>query len=73
VEVIGVHPPGAFLDGRGWGTLARDTPVHFPIPGRELATLQRPLYSFGGQGGQGSAPAPDPERCPVALPRCPGA
>jgi hypothetical protein len=71
VELIGIHPPGAFLDGRGWGTLARDTPVHFPIPGRELATLQRPLYSFGGQGGQGSAPAPDPERCPVALARCP--
>jgi hypothetical protein len=70
VELIGVHPAGAFLDARGWQALVRDTPIHLPVPGRELATLQQPNYTFGG-GGAGSAPAPDPERCPVALPRCP--
>ena len=42
-----------------------------PIPGRELGVLQRPLYSYGGPGGEFSAPAPDPEHCPVALARCP--
>ena len=69
VELIGVHPAGAYLDARGWQTLARDTPVHLPVPGRELATLQLDNYTFGG-GGAGSAPAPEPEQCPVALPRC---
>jgi hypothetical protein len=73
IEIMGVHPPGAYLDARGWQMLAENTPVHLPVPGRELATLQRPLYSFGGKtdGTDGSAPAPDPERCPIALPRCP--
>ncbi len=71
IEVLGVHPPGGYLDARGWQALAAGTPVQLPVPGRELATLQLPLYSYGGAGRQGSAPAPDPERCPVALPRCP--
>ena len=71
IEIMGVHPPGAYFDARGWQTLAVGTPVHLPIPGRELATLQRPLYSFSGGTAEGSAPAPDPERCPIALPRCP--
>lgn len=72
IEGLGIHPPGAFLDARGWQTLAAGTPLHFPIPGRELQTVRAPLYTFGGApGADGSAPAPDPERCPVALPRCP--
>jgi hypothetical protein len=32
--------------------------------------LVRPVYSYGGPGGLSSAPAPDPEHCPVALARC---
>ena len=39
---------------------------------RTIATLQLPNYTFGGPGGNGSAPARDPERCPVSgLARCP--
>jgi hypothetical protein len=72
IEGVGVNGVIAFLDARGWQTLPENTPIHFPIPGRELATLQLPLYTFGGPGGQGSAPARDPERCPVTgLARCP--
>ena len=70
IEGAGVHPPGAFLDARGWQTLLQGTPVHFPIPGRELQVRGLPLYTFGGTG-DGAAPAPDRERCPVALLRCP--
>ena len=54
----------------GARTLPEGTPIHFLIPGRELQTLRLPLYTFGGPGGQGSAPARDPERCPIALARC---
>lgn len=72
VEGIGVSGVIAFFDARGWQTLPENTPIHLPIPGRELQTLQLPLYTFGGPGGQGSAPARDPERCPVSgLTRCP--
>jgi hypothetical protein len=71
IEVMGVHPAGGYLDARGWQMLPLNTPVQLPIPGRELATTQRAQYTFGG-GGEGSAPAPDPERCPVTgLARCP--
>jgi hypothetical protein len=72
IEGMGVNGVIAFLDARGWQTLPENTPVHFPIPGRELQTLRLPLYTFGGPGGQASAPARDPERCPATgLARCP--
>ena len=71
IEGLGVDGVTAFLDARGWQTLSANTLVQLPIPGRELGVLQRPLYSYGGPGGLSSAPAPDPERCPVALERCP--
>src|SRR5258705_8106148 len=72
IEGLGVDGVTAFLDARGWQTLPGNTLIHLPIPGRELGVQQRPLYSYGGPGGQGSAPAPGPEQCPVALGRWPG-
>ena len=71
IEGLGVDGTTAFFDARGWQTLVADSFVQLPIPGRELAVLQRPLYTYGGPGGLWSAPTPDPERCPVALNRCP--
>jgi hypothetical protein len=70
IEGFAVTGVVAFFDARGWQTLPENSIVHLPIPGRELATLQLPMYTFGGPGGQGSAPAPTPETCPVVLPRC---
>jgi len=71
IEGLGVNGVIAFLDARGWQTLPENTPIQLPIPGRELQTLQLPLYTFGGPGGESSAPAREPERCPVTgLARC---
>jgi hypothetical protein len=70
MEMIGVDAGVAHWDARGWGALAAGTPLHFPMPGNELELLTMQLYTTGG-GQSGSASAPDPERCPVALPRCP--
>jgi hypothetical protein len=70
IEGLGVSGVNAFFDARGWQTLPENTPVHLPVPGRELAVLRKPLYTFGG-GGAGSAPVPAPEVCPVSLARCP--
>lgn len=69
IEGLGVSGVIAYFDARGWQTLRENTMIHLPVPGRELAVLQLPLYTFGG-GGVGSAPAPAPETCPVALNRC---
>ncbi|MGH7567767.1 MAG: hypothetical protein ACREL9_02175 [Gemmatimonadales bacterium] len=71
IEMAGVDPSVAYADARGWQSLVENTGLHWPVPGRELETLQRALYTYGGPGGQSSSPAPAPERCPVALPRCP--
>jgi hypothetical protein len=71
VEMIGVDATVRFFDSRGWQLLPENAFTQLPVPGRELATLRLELYTFGGPGGQSSAPAPDPEKCPVALPRCP--
>ncbi|MHB1224171.1 MAG: hypothetical protein ACYC2G_09050 [Gemmatimonadaceae bacterium] len=70
IEGYGVDGVTAFFDARGWQSLPENSILQLPVPGRELGTLQLPLYSFGGPGGESSAPAPDPEHCPVALPRC---
>jgi len=70
VEMAGVEGALAWWDARGWGTLQEGTPVHFPVPGEELENLGLPNYTFGGIAG-GGAPAPQYNRCPVALPRCP--
>jgi hypothetical protein len=73
IEGVGVSGVIAFFDARGWQTLVEHSIVQLPVPGRELAVLRRPLYTYGGPGGASSAPAPDPERCPptVTLARCP--
>jgi hypothetical protein len=53
----------AFFDRRGFGPLAptgpdfhqglvEGTPLHFPIPGRELERLGLPYYTFGGVGAE---------------------
>ena len=73
LEGLGVSGVIAFFDARGWGELPENTPYHFPVPGRELENFEMANYTFGGPGGQASAAAPAPERCPVGvtLPRCP--
>jgi hypothetical protein len=47
-----------FFDSRGWGDLYRGTPIHFPIPARELQVLGLPLYTFGGPGGYAKGASP---------------
>lgn len=71
IEGAGVDQTTAFLDARGWQSLVVGTPVQLPVPALELQLREQPIYSYGGVGGPFGAPAPDDERCPVALPRCP--
>jgi hypothetical protein len=71
IETLGLEGGTAYYDGRAWNHLVENTPLHFPIPLRDLQLLQLEPYTFGGVGGASAAPAPDSERCPVVLPRCP--
>lgn len=71
LELMGIEGGIAWYDGRGWGALQEGTPIHMPVPGRELDNLGLPNYTFGGVGGDGAAGPPNAEKCPVSLPRCP--
>jgi hypothetical protein len=70
LENMGIEGTIMWWDARGLGRLMEGTPVHFPVSGIEIENLGLPLYTFGGVGGQGAAPAPQYHRCPVDLPRC---
>ena len=57
------HPWLNYTDRRGWtGTIGNDygggllpgTPIHYPIPGKELAVLLKDNYTFGGQDAIGT-------------------
>lgn len=41
-----------WLDSRGFGRLIEGTPLHLPVPGRELENLMMEYYTFGGIGGE---------------------
>ena len=67
IEGAGVDGLVAYFDARGWGTLAENSFVELPIPARELEVQRLPLYTFGGAGGQSSAPAPQWDVCPTGV------
>ena len=69
LEVMGTDAAISHWDARGWGSFVINTPLDYPIPGDQLELMGIPEYTTGG-GGYNSAPAPNPEKCPVALPRC---
>jgi hypothetical protein len=71
VEMTGIEGAVSWWDARGWGILQENTPIHLPIPGRELENLGLTVYTFGGNAGGGAAPA-QYNLCPagVSLPRC---
>lgn len=56
---------------RGHGELVPGTPVHLPIPAKDLETLQMDVYTFGGEPECGvpcgSAPVPTPAVVPGDL------
>lgn len=70
IENNGIEGAIMWWDLRGLNQLMEGTPLHFPVSGIELENLGLPLYTFGGVGNPGSAPAPQYGRCPVSLPRC---
>lgn len=59
LEVVWTGLAGAnwWFDGRGWGDLWKDSPLHYPVPCEELTILQMlPCNSYGGPGGPMASP-----------------
>jgi starch-binding outer membrane protein, SusD/RagB family len=70
LELMGREGSVMWWDFRGLNRLQEGTLVHFPVSGIEMENLGLRVYTFGGVGGDGAAPAPQYGRCPAALPRC---
>ena len=66
IETMGSEGYVSWWDRRGWQGLIEGTEVHWPMPLGDQELLAIPIYSAGG-GQPGSAPAPNPERCPPAI------
>ena len=45
-----------YFDDRGWGDMVQHSWTQLPIPGIELDLLLLEIYTFGGPGGNSSAP-----------------
>ena len=57
IQMQGMFGAPWWFDSRGWGDLFIGTPLQFPAPCKELQVLQiLPCYTFGGLGGEMSAP-----------------
>lgn len=48
MEVFPTEADIHYYDARGWGRLVPGTPLHIPVPGRELITRKLGWYTFGG-------------------------
>ena len=55
VELLGTSSGQEYFENRGWGNLTTLTLLHFPVPGKDLETLQLALYSHGGGVGDSAA------------------
>ncbi|MCI0693396.1 hypothetical protein L0337_15500 [candidate division KSB1 bacterium] len=55
LECLGTGSGIDFFDRRGWNELVTDSPIHLPVPAKELQVTNQGVYTFGG-GGPGSAP-----------------
>lgn len=56
LEVYGYGMGVEYFDDRGWGDLVQYSWTQLPIPGAELEILLMDIYTFGGPGGNSSAP-----------------
>jgi hypothetical protein len=45
-----------FFEGRGWGDLYKDTPLHLPAPCGEMQLIPTSCDNYGGIGGDWAAP-----------------
>ena len=66
VQLYGREGIIPWADLRGWGCLLEGTPLHLPVPAKDLDLLGLPRYTFGGNpGAPGSAPVP--LNCPILV------
>lgn len=56
IEVFHYGMATEYMDDRGWGDMVTNSWTQLPVPGSELELLLLEIYTFGGPGGDSSAP-----------------
>jgi hypothetical protein len=56
MEIVYLGMATHYLDDRGWGDMVTNSWTQLPVPGSELELLLMEIYTFGGPGGNSSAP-----------------
>lgn len=56
IEVFHYGMATEYMDDRGWGDMVTNSWTQLPVPGSELELLLLEIYTFGGPGGNSSAP-----------------
>ena len=56
IEVFHYGMATEYFDDRGWGDMVTNSWTQLPVPGSELELLLLEIYTFGGPGGNSSAP-----------------
>jgi hypothetical protein len=56
LETAYTHLGAWYFDSRGWGDLAKDTALDFPVPFQETDVRGMKAWTTGGPGGKDSAP-----------------
>jgi hypothetical protein len=51
METAFVSPGGWYFDGRGWGDLPGNTPLHYPVPYTELDARRQTIYNVPAVNG----------------------
>jgi len=51
IENFVVTAGTGYFERRGWGELISGTPLHWPVPGKELEILLQEIYTHGGTTG----------------------
>jgi hypothetical protein len=51
METWGTRFGSWYFDSRGWGDHAEGTPLHWPVPAKEMNVLQLPINTHGGNVG----------------------
>jgi hypothetical protein len=72
VELWGASGMVPFYDMRRTGRMQPLTPLHFPVPARELEVRGDPLYTFGGAANPQFSPMDGGMAAPGSLTGFPG-
>ena len=64
LDLVGTSSGLQYTDQRSWTNLPSGTPLHWPVPAKDLQTLQLEIYSHGAGVGRSAGKRAEPNPFP---------